>query len=293
MRAPHPGVNSKGYWEHLEIVQVHDRLLGALGSSWDDIGALPDHWWKLPVVQPFRQELLDLVRRDFSDTPLWGLKDPRMCRLLPLWREIFDEVGVHPIYVLTHRDPIEVAGSLRKRDQFSLPKAGLVWLIHNVEMESGTRGATRAFASFEQLLREPLVTLEGIRAATNIHFPRSVSDAASDLAEFLEPRLRHHVSEVSIQDAGFGVATPLIRTCVESLRSASRGETPAVSFEELERVTRAYLAEQDPASRSHIADLELRLDRSRGHPNAVMDSRSWSFLRPLRFLERLSGRRSR
>ena len=36
------GINPKGFWEHSEIVKVHNNLLTALGSSWDDERALPN-----------------------------------------------------------------------------------------------------------------------------------------------------------------------------------------------------------------------------------------------------------
>src|SRR5215469_9555194 len=42
--------NERGYWEHLGIVQEHDQLLEALGSSWDDVRALPPDWTKNPAA---------------------------------------------------------------------------------------------------------------------------------------------------------------------------------------------------------------------------------------------------
>ena len=42
---PASNTNQSGYWEHEEIVAVHDRLLMALGSSWDDPSPLPPNWW--------------------------------------------------------------------------------------------------------------------------------------------------------------------------------------------------------------------------------------------------------
>ena len=129
------GVNPKGFWEHQEIVTIHERLLGALDSSWDDARLLPADWWQLPEVTAFRSELLAVLRRDFTTSPLWLLKDPRLCRLLPLWLDIIDELGIAPHFILCLRHPNEVAMSLSRRDGISTEHATLLWLEHLVESE--------------------------------------------------------------------------------------------------------------------------------------------------------------
>src|ERR1051325_5156798 len=75
--------NVRGFWEHIELVGVHQQLLAALGSDWDDPLPLAEDWWRTPTVLPFRQQIAEIVRRDFANAPLWGIKDPRLCRLWP------------------------------------------------------------------------------------------------------------------------------------------------------------------------------------------------------------------
>ena len=36
--------NPKGFFEHAGVVAIHDRLLQALGRSWNDARALPGGW---------------------------------------------------------------------------------------------------------------------------------------------------------------------------------------------------------------------------------------------------------
>ena len=45
-----------------------------------------------------------------------------MCRLLPLWRDVLAEMDVAPRFVIVVRNPLEVAGSLERRNGFSFPK---------------------------------------------------------------------------------------------------------------------------------------------------------------------------
>ena len=38
--------NPEGFWEPVDLVDVHDELLDYLGSSWDNPRPLPDKWWE-------------------------------------------------------------------------------------------------------------------------------------------------------------------------------------------------------------------------------------------------------
>ena len=46
--------NERGFFEHLEIVDIHDRLLATLDSSWDDPNSLEPGWVERPEVEPYR-----------------------------------------------------------------------------------------------------------------------------------------------------------------------------------------------------------------------------------------------
>ena len=43
--------NPKGYWEHADAVQLHERLLAALGSAWEDPRELPVDWTQTPPAR--------------------------------------------------------------------------------------------------------------------------------------------------------------------------------------------------------------------------------------------------
>src|SRR5579864_81175 len=127
--------NPRGYWEHTDIVAAHDRLLSALGSAWDDIRPLPGGFEHGEPAADGRRELAAIVRRDFAEAPLWALKDPRLCRLMPLWSMLFDEERISPRYILALRHPLDVAASLDARDGISTPRALLLWLGHLLDAE--------------------------------------------------------------------------------------------------------------------------------------------------------------
>lgn len=186
--------NEKGYWEHNDIVALHDKILATLGSSWSDTRPLPDGWVHRDDISILKQELLAVIERDFSNSPLWGFKDPRTCRLLPLWHMIFEDMGSRPSFVFIHRHPEEVAGSLARRDGFKREKSMLLWLGHILEAEQWTRNHRRIFVTFEQVLKDWRDTASRISHALEFSWPVAAESKAAEVEAFLTPSLRHHTA---------------------------------------------------------------------------------------------------
>jgi hypothetical protein len=183
--------NEKGHWEHQEIVRVHDGLLAALGSSWDDVEPLPSDWIEREITREVGSRLIEILERDFAHSPLFGIKDPRMCRLMPLWRQIFQTLRVEPHFVLVVRHPWEVAESLAKRDGIEHPKSYFLWLEHVVQAESATRSHRRTLVRYEEMMDDPVVTLGRLREQLGVGL-RVPSEIQPLLRQFLDPSLRHH-----------------------------------------------------------------------------------------------------
>ena len=157
--------NPRGYFEHNDVVNLHDRLLLALDRSWDEPALLPADWWlDADRLDPYRRQVLEVLRRDFPSAPLWGLKDPRLCLLLPWWESIWPELNSRPLFVLVRRNPAEVASSLARRERMSPEKAYLLWLRHTLQAEFWTRGQSRILVDFGDFLRDENAALAPIRS---------------------------------------------------------------------------------------------------------------------------------
>ena len=110
-----PGEDNRlGFWEHTRVVAIHEMLLGDLGSSWHDTRALPENWMSTEAARKAKLAITELVESDFSESPLWAVKDPRLCRLVPLWKEVLDGLGVAISVVFSVRHPGEVARKQRR-----------------------------------------------------------------------------------------------------------------------------------------------------------------------------------
>jgi hypothetical protein len=188
-------VNPKGFWEHAEVVSVHDELLAALGSCWDDERTLPQDWHSRPAMQPFAQRLIEIIQRDFHNHALWLIKDPRMCRLLPIWLDILEKLDISPSFVLCLRHPGEVALSLLRRDEMPEARASLIWLEHVLQSERMTRGRPRVFVTYDQLMNDWKTTVDHI--FRGLRLPKAVDKCDGEaINRFLEPSLRHHTTEL-------------------------------------------------------------------------------------------------
>jgi hypothetical protein len=293
--------NEAGYWEHAEIVQIHDEMLAALGSGWDDVCHLPSGWERSDTVAPFQQRLAEVLLRDFAASPFWAIKDPRLCRVWPLWEIILRELECQPFPVLMVRHPFETIRSLEKRDGFPPAKSELLWLQHLIESEGETRNAARVVVTFDQVLENPAVVFGRIKGALGGEWPRK--PVPDEFARFLDPQKRHHRTPgteglsawtlaafeaaqrgAAGDDAAMRTGLDSVRVALESADALYRGEldtlfTLRAEFREAKRKLSAkstqakQLKEQVRALKQQVRALEKTAP-----------------VKFARFLKRLSGR---
>jgi GT2 family glycosyltransferase len=186
--------NPRGYWEHLDVVAVHQRLMTALGYDWDDIRPLPPDFAETEAASSARRDLAAILIRDFAGCAFWGVKDPRLCRLLGLWLPLLDQAGATPGFVLTLRHPLDVAASLEVRDGLSGARALLLWLRHVLEAERQTRDRRRTIVHYEDLVGERGWRAVAAQIARDLRltWPDAEPTAAAAIDAYLSPDLRHN-----------------------------------------------------------------------------------------------------
>ncbi|WP_143053012.1 sulfotransferase family protein [Nitrosovibrio tenuis] len=285
--APQKGVNEKGFWEHEDIVDTHDELLLALRSQWDDLLPLGDEWWKWDIVQPFADRLSNLVNRDFSDAYAWALKDPRMCRLLPLWFPIFTSQGARATFICMNRNPFEVVASLQKRDGFSKEKALVLWLSHSLSAEFYSRGQPRIFIDFDQVVKNPAQVLLKIEQEANLVFPISVKQASEKIEGFVSPGLRHHKADASLEHMHEGLSSMAHELYYAFNKLAGENEG---SYESIDSIAARFMAYRNNWSLELVEQIRyLNQERAdyRGKFFRVYHSWSWLLAKPVWLIEKL------
>ncbi|MDE4099387.1 sulfotransferase family protein [Phaeobacter gallaeciensis] len=188
--------NPKGFYESLKAYNLNDAILASGGSSWDDWQAFNPGWYDSPRLEEFLERGAEALQEEYGKSRLFVLKDPRICRLMPFWTRLFAEQKLQPVYVLTHRNPIEVAHSLETREGWPQAVGLLLWLRHVLEAEAGSRGARRCFTSYDRLLDNWGGVAQTISARTKISFPRFTGRVGAEIGEFLSSNLRHSVEKI-------------------------------------------------------------------------------------------------
>ena len=190
-----PGAdNPAGFWEHQGVVDIHERLLADLERSWDDPRPLPDGWLESSAATDAGHALSELLRREFSGAPLWAVKDPRLCRLLPLWRRLLGTLDVEPRILLVARHPSEVAGSLLRRDGLPVPLGELLWARYLLDATHGSEGCLRGVIGYRDLLADWRSAVDAINRALDLQLQADAGQARR-IEAFLDPQLRHHAAD--------------------------------------------------------------------------------------------------
>ena len=184
--------NAAGYWESKPIKDLNEEMLVSGGGEWSEWLEFNPDWFKSSAMQRFRDRAIELVGSEFTDSPLFIFKDPRLSILMPFWRSIFDELGIDQVAIHPLRNPVEVARSLERRNNFLMSKGVLLWLRYTLDGERGTRGLRRIFTTFDDLLEDPAGLIGRTQDDLGLVWPRNSIKARREIAQFLSADMRHH-----------------------------------------------------------------------------------------------------
>lgn len=188
--------NPSGHWESTVAIDIDDRLLAALGRSWDDLRAMPQGWLETADATDARNRIRVLVNEDFKQASLWTIKEPRMCRLAPLWLDTIADLGFSPKVVIAVRHPFEVALSLLRRDGLPVAHGLLLWMRHLLEAEAATRAVPRLVVDHRQITSDWRGVTRRIGEAFHVQWPVAEEEAGKELDAVISPD-RVSISEIA------------------------------------------------------------------------------------------------
>jgi hypothetical protein len=185
--------NPTGYWEDKGIVALDERLLGALGLTWDATSLIDRRAFERRRVRALRRDAIRYLNQTFTSAPLWGFKDPRTIRVLPFWQRALRDCEVEDSYVVAIRNPRSVAASLFARQAMDPDTAYRLWLVHMVPFFSDVIGKPFVVVDYDLLMRDSRAQLE--RIGRRLGLPVEAGSAEIDrfVSGFLDAGLRHSV----------------------------------------------------------------------------------------------------
>jgi hypothetical protein len=240
--------NPRGYWESATLGAFNDRLLAELGCDWSCPPALEPGWEEDSGLDALRAEAAGLHRSVFPAGE-WVWKDPRNTVLLPFW---LDALGVRPLAIFIHRNPLEVAASLETRDGFGKPLSLALWERYVRVGLRSLQGVPTVVTRFAELLENPVAW-----SRTMAEFLRSEGVSvrtvfADEARRFVDRSLRHaeETTRDLERDPDFSEPQLELFRALEALA----GTHPALSVPALARETAS--TERLLAERRHVYSFE-------------------------------------
>jgi predicted O-methyltransferase YrrM len=316
--------NALGHWEPERLMRLDDEIFVAMGRAWDDPRQIPSSWFRSRMAYTFHERLREVIVSEYGDAPLIVIKEPRICRLAPLYLDVLDTLGIRPYVVLTVRHPAEVIRSIVDRNNLEPATIELLWLRHVLEAETASRACRRVWTCYEWLLHSWAPTVQSIASGLDMTWPNEPEDVRPAVEEFLRPRHRHYQVETDSDPPHLGHLTTRVWEAIQ--HGLEGNETAAQKiFDEVstiirevdrmsfpgEEATQRRLVELE-AERNELRDglanseasLKLQLEENlrvandqisslnnvveglNGRISSMLASRSWQITAPLRVLQR-------
>ena len=184
--------NPKGHWELEEAVLNHDDFLRSVDRSWSDLRPLATDWKKSSEAMFLAAAIRRIIRTQFSDSTLWGVKDPRLCLLLPLWADVLAETELDMKVILMLRHPLEVAASLKERNDFGTLYGETLWLRYVIDSWKNSGSFPRVIVTYDELLTDWRVMIDRIASDLGFEWPKRGPRLESRIQDFITTELRHH-----------------------------------------------------------------------------------------------------
>ena len=153
-----PDQSNPEHWESLSILLHNDAILAHFGGTWDAPPQLPEGW-ETDRGLPDQTAASELLAAAYPHPGPSVWKDPRVCLLLPYWREAFQAPMAA---VLVWRGPLAVARSLRRRNGMSVPYGVALWERYNRSAIANLARTDVYVLDYDAMVENPEASLSGL-----------------------------------------------------------------------------------------------------------------------------------
>ncbi|MBI1423214.1 MAG: hypothetical protein GC149_07100 [Gammaproteobacteria bacterium] len=287
--------NIKGFRENRDLNSINIKFLHAIGSEWDRVGVTSINQ-ENPAICQLMREAENILKNAVKNKSIFGLIDPRVSILLPVWSTIFQKLELVPNYIICLRNPLNVIESLAKRNNFHPVKSELLWLKYNLETALATAKYNHLFVNYDRLIDE---THYEIRRLSSFIHGLNRNDCESSLAKLnIDRNLRHSV--FTYEDLMSSTLLDMTKELYKILLTCQNDKLDTEKINDfliikcnqyiaLHRIL-DYIDELDMTNtelKSHAIKLHMGyLEKERLY-NLVVNSVSWALTSPFRFISRL------
>ena len=194
--------NEAGHWEPERLVSLHDQMLAEAGSSWRDLRPLDLAQLSADRLEYYKSMIYTIIQEEFGNAHVFVLKEPRISRLIPIYRAVLSGLGVRIQPIIILRNPIEVSASSwrvinsRKRMVccFGL---GIASTSRKTQRDMG-----RVFVNYDHVVNDIPSVITYLRNSLDGYLPLSQnsSEIIHLASQFIRRDLRHQVSSANDVD---------------------------------------------------------------------------------------------
>lgn len=186
--------NPRGYYENVQLVAAHEGALARLAYRWDTAQPLP----RACIDDATQGVLVGQLGQALSvfnpQAPVWGAKDPRMCRFPDAWIQAAQNRGreLHACIVL--REPTAACASLAQREGWSPEQAHDLLLAYHAGVTEWATRVPSTVVFYEELLEDWPKALGPTLAAvhgTQGDLAAAVMAGTREVDAFLSKELNH------------------------------------------------------------------------------------------------------
>jgi hypothetical protein len=204
--------NIEGFYENVEIKNIQANLITELSS----FGYIPliEGWLSDSAVNSAMIKLMRIVKESFGEFQgIYGIKDPRMNMLLPMWYRIFNQLSIVPSFVLSVRSPASVVSSMVHQYGDSPAVAELAFLARSVEALENT-SADCFIAHYEDWFKKPEALAQGLLAYTGLG-----QTFKGEVSAVVAKTVKSNLNRASKHD--YEVKNPYVLKLYEALKTCS------------------------------------------------------------------------
>jgi tetratricopeptide (TPR) repeat protein len=147
--------NETGFWEDIDLNALNIEILLSLGSDWNHVSPIAATDMGKLLQSEYFSRAVELLQDKTRDVSIFGIKDPRVAKLLPFWKAVFEHCQLETSYVIALRHPLSVAKSLLRRDGVEIERSYFLWLTHVLNSVAGTVGDNRVLVDYDLLMYAP------------------------------------------------------------------------------------------------------------------------------------------
>jgi hypothetical protein len=224
--------NMKGYFEPQDLADLHDQILASLGSTWSDDREIARAWFLSQDAQRVKSMIVAVYIANYRKAPLAVIKEPRMCRLMPLWLQVFDGLRSVPAFCFIDRNPFAVARSLAARDGSTMEKGLRYYIRNHLDAERDTRWFRRSFLSYECLVSDWRSSIRRVSNELGIGLLPTL-DQEGKIDALLDKKLNHQSPD---REAGYGDIGRIALAIHDAYAGMAHGDRQAPIRDELDRI---------------------------------------------------------